>query len=98
MVEVILKQCYFCEAWFPADKVEAIKLQRHPASSYEEVFACADCVRHSRIDNLIAKAATALQTGSFNEIELTHGGLKVHLVRFTPTPYYPGPFTAPWGL
>jgi len=76
--------------------VKEIKLARHPSSSYEEVFACDDCLKTSKRDRLIANAAKALQYGGFNEVELTEGDLKVHLVRFTPVPYYSAPnYSAP---
>ena len=81
-----LKQCHFCEDWFSSHQVEEITLARKPNTDHDQVFACAICLRLSRISVLAEKAAKALQSGAFNEIELPQGGLKVHLVRFTPSP------------
>ncbi len=47
------------------------------------------------MDELIKQAIKALSENlSFNEIELCDGCMKVHLVRFTPVPWYhqPGPW------
>ena len=45
------------------------------------------------LDKLVEKAIKTLNENSgFNEIELSDGSMRVHLVRFTPTPWY----AAPW--
>lgn len=93
MSEILLKQCFFCEEWFPADKIQEPMLCRHPSSPYSHEFACENCLKTSRMERLTAKAAKALEYGAFNEVEVTDGGLKVHLVRYTPMPYY-APVTA----
>ena len=51
------------------------------------------------MDELIKKAIKTLtDNGGFNEIELSDGCLKVHLIRFTPAPYYyqPWPVLSYW--
>lgn len=48
---------------------------------------------------LIKKTVEALaQNSGFNEIELSDGSFKVHLVRYTPMPYYvpPAGVSYPW--
>ena len=45
------------------------------------------------MDELIKKAIKTLtENGGFNEIELSDGPMRVHLVRFTPVPYYYQPW------
>lgn len=47
------------------------------------------------LDKLIEKAIQTLKDNlGFNEIELSDGGTRVHLVRFTPVPWYQQ--AAPW--
>lgn len=51
------------------------------------------------IEELTEKAIKALSENlSFNEIELCDGGMRVHLVRVTPVPWYyqPGPWVTPF--
>lgn len=95
MSDIILKQCYFCDEWFPSEQVKVVSLGKCPTSSYDDVFACENCLKTSGTERLATKAAKALEHGGFNEIELTMGNLKVRLVRFTPVPYYawPQPYT-----
>ncbi len=46
-------------------------------------------------DKLVEKAIKTLNENlGFNEIELADGSMRVHLVRFTPVPWYYQP--APW--
>lgn len=94
MTDIILKQCHFCEEWFPTDRVKEVSLAKHPSSMYEAAFACESCLKSSRTERLTAKAVKALEHGGFNEVELTDGDLKIHLVRFTPVPSFYQP--APW--
>ena len=88
MSDTVLKQCYFCREWFPAEQIKEVSLNRNPSASYEAVFSCENCLKVSRTERLTAKALKALEYGGFNEVELTEGDLKIHLVRFTPAPYY----------
>jgi hypothetical protein len=94
-MEKVFKQCYFCEGWFPSDQVEEVNLERHPSSIYEKEYICKGCTntkKPGRFDKLIELASKALNNpGNFNEIELSDGDLKVHLVRFTPIPCYSSP-------
>lgn len=95
MVDTTLRQCHFCEDWFRSDQVTLQKLEKYPSSTYQEVFACENCLKTSKIDRLTAKAAKALERGVSNEVEVTEGNLKVRLVRFTPIPYFAAPYYPP---
>lgn len=96
MADTVLRQCHFCEDWFRIDQVTLQKLEKYPSSSFEEAFACENCLKTSRIERLTARAVKALEHGGFNEIEVTEGNLKVHLIRFTPMPYYTAPWAGPY--
>jgi len=88
MAEIALKQCYFCENWFPADKVKEVSLERTPNSHYDTVYLCNDCISKPRLVRLADEAARILEMVPTNEVELSKGGLKVRLVRVTPAPAY----------
>jgi len=92
MAEIVLKQCYFCEDWFSIDKVKEVSLERTPSSHYDGVYLCNECLNKPRIVRLAEQAANVLQVASSNEVELSRGGLKVRLVRFTPAPTYIPPW------
>ncbi len=83
-----LYQCHFCKEWFTNEQVKEIKLEVSPSMlSCNEVYACTNCLKTTKIGRLVAKARQALDSGWFNEIELTEGDLKVRLVRLSPAPY-----------
>ena len=91
MDKIVLRQCYFCKDWFPVDQVTELLIDRNPSGPYEDVFSCLGCLKTSRIERLMASATRALGWGVFNEVEVTEGEVKVHLVRFTPVPYQSPP-------
>jgi len=72
--------------------VEEISATKYPQGLPQDGYSCKDCLReHSgtlvRLNRLIEVASKALSTGVYpNEVELSNGGLKVHLVRFAPSP------------
>jgi len=55
--------------------------------------------RDTLLEELIAMAVKSIaENQGFNEIELTRGEFKVHLIKFSPTPYFYQPLpTQPWG-
>lgn len=88
-MENVLKQCYFCEGWFPSDQVEEIDLWRHPSGTYAKEYLCKNCIadRASKFSRLVRAASEAFdKPENFKEIEISDGDLKVRLVRFTPIP------------
>ena len=92
MAEIVLKQCYFCEDWFPIDKVKEVSLERTRTNHYGAVYLCNECLNKSRIVRLAEQAAKVLEVAPSNEVELSRGDLKVRLVRFTPAPTYVPPW------
>ncbi len=91
MSDTILKKCYFCEEWFPGEKVKEVALATHPTSGHNEVFVCEECLKKSKIERLTSEAVKVLSSAGVNEIEVSKGDLKIHLVRFTPAPCYQYP-------
>jgi len=79
-MENVLKQCYFCEGWFPSDQVEEIDLWRHPSGTYAKEYLCKNCIadRASKFSRLVRAASEALdKPENFKEIEISDGDLKV---------------------